>query len=323
MPELVKNLLDSGVGMRMISRRITLVSDLVIGRLLRLAVAELGSPPATFAFLVLGSDGREERTLGSDQDSAIVYADGAPGDPDAVHAWFHSLGARVCRWLEGFGVHPCVGRMMASNPRWCAPLSEWEGMFGGWIAGPEPRELLDFQVFFDFRAVYGDKQLAGRLRSFITDKLAGEPPFFLHLARDSLDRRLPPLFEGGILRDLLRTGSPTVSLKDAMIPFVSFARLYALRHGVEATNTLARLEALRDRGVLKQPFYGDCTSAYSFLAQARLEMQVESSRGHAASTDLLDPARLGQAAVVRLRHAAEQAGLLQKRISFDFLGSAL
>ena len=165
LPELVKNLLDSGVGMRVISRRITRVSDLVIGRLIRLAVAELGSPPAAFAFLVLGSDGREEQTLGSDQDSAIVYADGAPGDPEAVHAWFHSLGARVCGWLEGMGVHPCVGRMMASNPRWCAPLSEWEGMFGRWIAEPEPRELLDFQVFFDFRAVHGDKPLAARLRA--------------------------------------------------------------------------------------------------------------------------------------------------------------
>ena len=122
LPELVENLLDSGAGPRMVNRRITLVSDLAIGKLVRLAVAELGSPPATFAFLVLGSDGREEQTLGSDQDSAIVYADGAPGDPDAVHAWFHSLGARVCGWLEGMGVHPCAGRMMASNPRWCAPL---------------------------------------------------------------------------------------------------------------------------------------------------------------------------------------------------------
>ncbi len=323
LPEMVESLLDSGAGLRTVNRRITLVSDVVIGRLVRLAIEELGRPPAAFAYLVLGSDGREEQTLGSDQDSAIVYGDGAPGDPDASHAWFHSLGTRVCGWLEAMGVPPCVGRMMASNPRWCAPLSEWEAMFDRWITEPEPRELMDFQVFFDFRAVHGDKALAARLRRFIAEKLGGEPPFFLHLARDALQRKPPALFEGGMLRDLRRTGTPTLGLKDAMIPFVSFARLYALRHGVEATNTLARLESLRDCGVLKPPFYRECARAYTFLAEARLRRQVGSVRGRASSEDVIEPDRLGRAGDAMLRRAAEQAALLQKRTSFDFLGSAL
>jgi CBS domain-containing protein len=161
------------------------------------------------------------------------------------------------------------------------------------------------------------------LRRFIAEKLGGEPPFFLHLARDALQRKPPALFEGGMLRDLWRTGTPMLGLKDAMIPFVSFARLYALRHGVEATNTLARLESLRDLGVLKPPFYRECARAYTFLAEARLRRQVASVRGRASSEDVLDSDRLGRADDAMLRRAAEQAALLQKRTSFDFLGSAL
>jgi PAS domain S-box-containing protein len=323
LPDLVQNLLESGAGPAIINRRLTRVSNATAGRLEQLAGFELGSPPAAFAFLVLGSEGREEQTLGSDQDSAIVYADGAADDPDAVREWFLRLGRRVCGWLEEMGVPPCVGGMMASNPRWCAPISDWQGMFGRWIDEPEPLELLHFQIFFDFRPVHGDRGLAAALRRFIAEHLRGEPPFFLHLARDALQRRLPPLFEGGILRDLLHAGSPLLDTKDALIPFVSFARLYALRHGVEATNTLARLDGLRERGVLKPSFYADLTDACTFLAGVRLARQAASVRAGRKPDDLADTLKLDREGTSMLRHAAAQAVLIQKRISFDFLGSAL
>jgi predicted metal-dependent phosphoesterase TrpH len=302
LPELVGNLLESRAGLEVLNRRITRVSDLALRKLIDLAIQELGEPPVAFTFLVLGSEGREEATLHSDQDNAIIYADGAPGDPAAVHAWFRSLGVKVCGWLETMGVSPCKGGIMASNPRWCAPLSEWQSMFSRWITEPEPQELLDFQVFFDFRAAYGDMSLATSLRAFISEKLAGEPPFFLHLARDLLNRKTPRLF--GV--------SPTAAitepdLKEALIPFVSFARLYALRNGVAATNTQARLDALRERGALRPQLHSDLSKAYGFLAELR----------H------LPGAPVAPVAGGSLRRASEQALLLNKRISFDFLGSAL
>jgi CBS domain-containing protein len=192
--------------------------------------------------------------------------------------------------------------MMASNPRWCAALSEWQSMFGRWIAEPEPQELLDFQVFFDFRAVYGDMSLATSLRAFISEKLAGEPPFFLHLARDALNRKTPRLFGAPPGAAIMES-----DLKEALIPLVSFARLYALRNGIAATNTQARLDALRASGVLKPQLHMDLTEAFGFLAEKR----------H------LPGASVAYVAGGSLRRASEQAQLLSKRISFDFLGSAL
>lgn len=323
LPELVQDLLDSGSGPATVNRRLTRISTVTIERLVHFARGALGDPPAGFAFLALGSEGREEQTLGSDQDSAIAYAGDAPNDPAAVHDWFASLGRMLSGWLEEIGVPPCAGGMTASNPRWCLSIDALKEMFARWIAEPEPRELLAFQVFFDFRAVHGDRGLAAELRRHVAENLRGEPPFFLHLARDALQRRLPPLFEGGILRDLLRAGSPVLDLKDALIPFVSFARLYALRHGVEATNTLERLDALRERGVLKPSFHADLVGAYSFLAAARLRRQASSMRSGKKPDDLLDTLKLDREETSMLRHAAAQAVLIQKRISFDFLGSAL
>ena len=312
LPELVQNLLESGAGLASVNRRLTRVSNATTGRLVQLAANELGSPPAGFALLALGSEGREEQTPGSDQDNAIVYADGANGDPDAIREWSLHLGRRVCGWLEETGVPPCVGGMMASNPRWCAPISEWQGMFGRWIDEPEPLELLHFQIFFDFRPVHGDRGLAAGLRRSIAEHLRGEPPFFLHLARDALQRRLPPLFEGGILRDLLHAGSPLLDTKDALIPFVSFARLYALRHGVEATNTLARLDGLRERGVLKPGFHADITGAFTFLARVRLARQAASLQAGKKPDDILDVRKLDREGTAMLRHAASQAVLIRE-----------
>ena len=88
---------------------------------------------------------------------------------------------------------------------------------------------------------------------------------------------------------------------------MSFARLYALRNGVSATNTRARLDALRDRGVLKPQQHRDMTGSYSFLAERR---HLPGAMG----------ARVPEA---ELRRATEQAQLAVRRVSFDFLGSAL
>ena len=143
--------------------------------------------------------------------------------------------------------------------------------------------------------------LATSLRTFISEKLAGEPPFFLHLARDLLNRRTPKLFSAGP-----GTTITDPDVKEALIPFVSFARLYALRNGVAATNTQARLDGLRDGGVLKPQPHRDVTEAFDFLSELRHRTDAS-----------LAPSMGG-----RIRRASEQAQLLSKRISFDFMGSA-
>jgi CBS domain-containing protein len=290
---------------------------MVVERLVSLALAELGAPPAGFAFLALGSGGREEQTLGSDQDNAIAH-EGRPGEP-----YFLALGEKVCSWLAGMGVAYCPGGIMAKNPAWCVPLAEWEQYFAQWIRLPDAQELLDFNIFFDFRCVAGDRELAIRLRRSISALLPDNPPFFFHLAQDCLRRKLPPLFTAGMLRELLHAGPTEIDLKEAMAPVVRFARLYALRQGIEATNTMARLAVLRDAGTLSAQLHEQVSSAYTFLGDLRLRCQEERLRATGAPSDILDTRGLAPGDMAMLRHAATQVSLLHKRISFDFLGFAL
>jgi CBS domain-containing protein len=141
--------------------------------------------------------------------------------------------------------------------------------------------------------------------------LQGNPPFFLHLARDLLQKKLPSHLAGGILRDVLRTGLPTLDVKEAVAPLVAFARLFALRHGVTATNTFERLAQLREMSALKPSTADDVMDAYGFLMSLRL------SRG-----DSVDPRALTNAEVVALRHALAQLALVHRTIGFEFPGTA-
>jgi PAS domain S-box-containing protein len=317
LPEIVRSLSAGGARPASVVRMVSAVSDMALQKLVRLAVEELGSPPADFAFLLLGSGGREELTLGSDQDSAILH-EGPPGEP-----YFTRMGELVCGWLADMGIPRCRGGFMAENPEWCAPRAEWERRFAGWIALPDAEQLRDFNIFFDFRAAAGSPALALDLRRSITGMLPSHPEFFLFLAREALAKKLPPAFSGGVFRDFLRTGPTSLDLKEAIAPVVRFARLYALKNGVQATGTVARLAALRDAGVLKPAHVDEITRAWWFLAGLRLRCQEEAIRARGEPSDSLDTRSLAPGDEAVLRAAASQVVLLQKRISFDFLGSAL
>ena len=299
--ELVRGLAASGVSPRSTTRIYNALADRILARLIELAVAELGPPPAPFVFLALGSEGRQERTPGSDQDSAILFD--AEGPAESERRYLLALGARVCAGLEAMGVPRCAGGAMADNPSWCATFQQWQAYFAGWIRQPEPRELLDFNIFFDLRAAGGEAGLAERLRTGVSALLAENPPFFLHHARDARGRRLPAWPKGGRL-----------DAKEAMAPIVSFARLYALKHGARAAGTRERLEELRERSLLDGGLVGETLQAYDLLSRLRLEAQL------AGSGNLVDCSALPHAEQTLLRESLGLLSLLQKRIGFDFLG---
>jgi CBS domain-containing protein len=302
--ELVKGLAVSGARQRSTSRVFTEASDLIVSRLVELAVRDLGAPPAPFAFLALGSEGRGEQTPGSDQDNAILFQCPAGEDPSEARGYFLSLGEKVCGWLDGMGVPRCPGGVMAMNPSWCASREEWEGYFSRWILQPEPREILDFNIFFDLRCVSGEAALTEGLLESVRKLLSENPPFFFHHARDALARRIPTLRKGGEL-----------DAKEAMAPLVSFARIYALRRGIRVTNTLDRLEALRDAEPAGRQSFEDAAEAYGLLLRLRLSSQL-AGRGN-----IIDSSSLSHSDETLLREAVSRLSLVQKRINWDFLGT--
>ncbi len=321
-PRLVTALIDTGSPPRSVSRILTAVSDTTQETLIKLAIEDLGPPPVSFAFIALGSEGREEPTLATDQDNAIVYENPPETGREVTEAYFRRLGERVCVDLDRVGYAFCEGGNMAQNPRWNRPLLEWKDLYRGWIETPEPRDLLAFSIFFDFRLVYGDAAITRGLRSFIGGVLRQNPPFLIHLARHALEFRLPVGSFGRLATEASGEHERTFNLKEAMAPVVHVARLYALRHGIESTNTLERLNRLHQMGILPGPTYDEVVQVYEYLMRLRLRRQAELTREGHAPDNRLPLESLTDLDRTMLKQASARISLLLKRVGFDFLGSA-
>ena len=322
LPNLVKVLVEGGARARNITRAITAVTDAVVLRLLEIGAAGLGPAPARYAFMALGSQGREEQTLSSDQDHAIIFEDVPDRALDEVRSYFLKLGKFVSDGMAKAGYPLCPGDIMAGNPRWCQPLAAWKADFAGWLRTAEPKDILDLKIFFDFRAIHGERELAAELRRHIDDGLAQEPPFLLQYAKSALQDKAPLSFFGHIVLAEGKEGARTFDIKEAMIPVVNFARLYAFRHGVAGVNTLDRLHALLEVGAIRETLHDEAVKVYDYLMGLRLAHQVRGAdKGGPAGNDV-DPAELTQLEETLLKQAFAQIANIQKKISYDFLGSA-
>jgi CBS domain-containing protein len=118
-------------------------------------------------WMALGSEGRFEQTLNTDQDNAIIFEVPAGMTADQVREKLLPVARRINETLALCGFPLCRGEIMASNPKWCLSLEEWKRTFNGWIGGGSPESLLNASIFFDFRALYGAEHLAEELRGWL------------------------------------------------------------------------------------------------------------------------------------------------------------
>jgi len=318
---LVQALNSSGARPQYITELISAICDTTTRRLIELAEAELGPPPVPYTFIAMGSQGRQEQTLLTDQDHGIIYAAASAETRQEHSGYFLALGERVSSGLAAAGYHRCSGQVMADNPAWCRTLPEWLAWFRTWLRTAQPQELLELNIFFDFRVVHGDPEPADRLRSAIHAELEQHPAFIPHFARHALTFKPPIRLPGNIYlsRGHLEQGT-TLNLKDALMPIISFARLYALLQRVSCTNTLRRIQALEHSGVLRPSTCEDLAAAYEFLMQLRLLAQLESLQRGQQPENTINPSRLTSSQQEMLRHSFSQISAVQKKVSYDYLG---
>jgi CBS domain-containing protein len=211
---------------------------------------------------------------------------------------------------------------MADNPQWVQPLRTWKSYFETWLRTAEPQDILDIQIFFDFRRLAGERTYIGELRRHIEETLRQEPPFLLHYAQSALQYKTPISFFGNLVPEASKEGVRSFNLKDALMPVVNLARLYAIRHAIPETNTLDRLRALADIGELRRPLHDDAVRVYDFLMQLRLGHQAGLIGRGLEPDNNIDPRTVTPLEETLLKQSFAHISNIQKKVSFDFLGSA-
>ncbi len=321
LPMLVTAVLNSGGNAENLARIIAKVADATVIKLIEFAIDELGPAPCEFAFMTMGSEGREEQTLNTDQDNAIIYADPAQEEEAKVNEYFSNLAKKICTWLDLVGYDFCDGEIMAMNPKWCMSLSKWKEQYYTWIHSGTPQDLLEIHIFFDFRCVYGSSKLTGELRKEVFKYIEANPLFMIFLARDALLYKPPLSLFGNIVTESSGEHTKTFNIKAAMRTIINFARIYALKHNIFECNTFERLRILNDNGYLGDSMYNEIFLAYSFLMQMRLKHQAVSAKNGYQIDNYINPKKITQIERLMLKNIFAQMNTFQTKLGMDFRGA--
>jgi CBS domain-containing protein len=311
------NMLAQGVGAEQLTQFISTLNDAATSRILEINLRRRPLDDIEWAWLAFGSEGREEQTLATDQDNGIVFLPPASGDVEGARQRLLDFARDVNQDLDRCGFPLCKGNIMAGNPEWCLTLDGWKKRFSSWIASPHPEALLNATIFFDFRPIFGRRDLADRMHEHLFSLSAGDQAFQKILAGNALST-VPPL---GLIRDFVTenddAGHAYIDLKKSGARlFVDTARVLALAEGVEAASTVQRLR--RTAGNESGNGIEAMVDAFDFIQLLRLRHQhLETGQGRPGDNRIFI-GRLNPLDRQILKEAFRQARKLQQRLKLRY-----
>jgi len=315
--QLVIFLSRNGVRTKDLVQLIALLNDQITAHLIGLLkqgrFKDMGKKSA---FLVLGSEGRQEQTLKTDQDNAMIIADDASADEVAdIEAFSHIL-------IEGLieiGVPECPGGIMARNEFWRRSLADWKSAIDRWVGTPSGENILNFSMFSDMRALCGDRSLERQLKEHVI-QVAAENSLFLAKMAQNVCRFPPPLgFFGQIKTEPSGVHLGALDLKKAGIfALTEGVKILALKAGWLGGSTHERLAVLQEKEILSKEQISDIEASYNLLTFLRLRGQIDSAAAGREVTNYISPGSLDRVEKGRLKLALEVVKSFQGTIRHHF-----
>ncbi|MBU0592679.1 MAG: CBS domain-containing protein [Gammaproteobacteria bacterium] len=313
--ELAHNMLAQGVAAEQLTQIISTLNDVLTNRIIELELRDNALADIEFCWLALGSEGRIEQTLNTDQDNGLIFSVPMGSSAEEVRARLLPFAKRINNALAECGFPLCGGDVMASNPKWCLSLDEWKDTFDKWIYHGAPMDLLHSTIFFDFRHLFGAEHLADSLRKWLSVEASKNSRFLHQLAANALKNR-PPL---GMVRDFVIGEGHTLDLKlNGITPFVDAARIYSLAHSIAETNTLQRLRGIAEPLNIKPQDADAYCDAFLFIQLLRLRLHHEQTQRGEKLTNRVDPDNLNNLDQRILKEAFRQARKLQTKLGLDY-----
>lgn len=324
-PQIVVQLLDRGVYAAIVNQVITAVSDTIALKVIEIVTKDLGKPPAKFVYMVLGSEGRKEQTLKTDQDNAIIYEDKGNEHRDEVREYFLQMATQVSDHLNTIGFSYCTGGYMAQNPKWTHSLSHWKKNYESWMNESVPETVMQIATFFDCRFIYGEESIMKELELYLNEQLQQPMERLYHfMAKNALQYEPPltPFFKN--IRTFKVDKKEVFDIKKAMTPIVDLVRVYALKNRIFESNTGERLKILKDKQMFSEQDVTELLHAYYFLMGIRLKSQSQQIiQEHKAPDNYIMPQLLSKIDQLTLKEIFKTIENFQLRIRMQFTGNLL
>ncbi len=274
--QLLKKYLQQEISISFISRIITEINNSINIKAIEIIISKLKNdgnelPNVKWCWLALGSQGREEQLLRSDQDNALVFDDVEISEYQKTKEYFLQLAKGVNEILNECGFDYCPANVMASNSKWCLSLSEWNKQFENWIYSPGNKEVMYSTIFFDFNPIYGDFELSEKMADNIYRTIDNQESFLSFLAKNALENPPPLSFFRDFMFEHNGEHKNEFDIKArAMMPLVDGARVLTLAARIKGINsTIKRFNKLAEIEPENKELFEQLEDAYEIVIRFR------------------------------------------------------
>tara|TARA_R110002074_G_scaffold61561_6_gene148803 strand:+ start:25290 stop:27209 length:1920 start_codon:yes stop_codon:yes gene_type:complete len=314
---LLNGYLEQNIPLGLIAKIISELNDTCIKQVVEISLAKMKNPPPVkFAWLALGSQGRSEQLLHTDQDNALVFEDVPEDDLPKTTTYFLNLSKKITKGLHTIGYEYCPAEMMASNPKWCLSLQEWKNKLSYWISNPGPNEVLMSSIFFDYSLAFGERSLLDNMSEHIFRTVEKYPIFLVHLANGALQSPSPTGFFRQFVVEQDGQHKDFFDLKSrALRPLIDAARVLILSHSVKGiSNTWERYEKLAEL----EPNNNELYLACSYATKALLKFRTRQGLLHHDSGRFIELEQLSKQEKMKLKRTFKAIKEIQELITLRF-----
>ena len=270
--DLIQKSIHKNIPLSHVSNIASEINLAIIKRSVELSILDLGSPPARFAWLSIGSQGRKEQLLQTDQDSILIFEDVTVEKYRDVKDYFLKLAKRTTAILEKVGYPLCKNGHMASNMLWCKSLTDWTKQYNSWMNTPGENSNDISSVFFDFEIAFGEQKIEEAIENIIYNNSKNNTLFFDYLGNDAIRNNAPLSFFKNFNVEETGPNKDRFDIKTlAIMPLVDGARLFSLSNNLKGiNNTYLRFKQLAIIDPKNGEIYLNCADAFMILSKYRV-----------------------------------------------------
>ncbi len=300
-----------------ITKVISAINRSVMQRAIQLSIEEMSKkPPVAFSWLTLGSQGRSEQLLFTDQDNALLFDDVSDNNYSETKNYFLLLSEKITTKLKQIGFEYCPAKMMANNPKWCLSLKEWKEQFNNWITVPNEDKILLSTIFFDYQIIYGHQGLTNTLSDSIFESIKRYEIFLNFLGLNAIKNPPPLSFFKHFLVEHSGIHKNQFDIKArAIMPIVDAARVLILSHAIKnQNNTILRYQKLAELEPQNKDLYESCANAFKIL----LRFRTQQGLSHGNSGRFIDLKSLSKLDRLKLKGCFKPIKDIQELIQVRF-----
>jgi len=264
--------------------------------------------------IIMGSEGREEQILRTDQDNALILANDHGIDENVITTFTQSF----TEHLIDFGYPRCQGNIMVSNPFWTKDVSDFEHTIFEWINTPSEENHMNLAIFYDAFGVAGDKYLLVNLKKYLFEKATDSSAFYTFFAKPVMNFETPLSLFANFIVDKDKHKNELDIKKGGIFPIVHGIRALSLENRIRKTSTVERIKDLNELQVIDKEFSSEIIESFNFLLTLRLKFRLEKIDAREALDNYINPNKLNSLEKDLLRDSFKVVDKFKKFISYHY-----